>query len=241
MTMENFLKDILQEAENIKNLTASCLNKKNISGEEYRQLYTQVSNLLFYALSLSPKDAEIAAMENRITEKLSAVIDTIIERKIGELRKELTGTVHHAEDEKKDSVQKLSEETKNPESRETPQSKEQKKEGKVLSDVIAEKIPASQSVYDLLSRKTAEKEDLAHIPGQKISDLEKAISLNEKFIFIKELFGGNARQYNEAISAINSMKSMEEALSYIQLHYNWWDKEDSTVRAFLELVQRRFL
>jgi hypothetical protein len=76
-----------------------------------------------------------------------------------------------------------------------------------------------------------------------IADLKKAISLNQKFLFINELFDKKDTVYHEAISEINTFNSYDEAWNYLELNCGAsdWNLEDHTVEQFLELIERRFL
>ncbi|MDZ7742619.1 MAG: hypothetical protein U5Q03_12925 [Bacteroidota bacterium] len=76
----------------------------------------------------------------------------------------------------------------------------------------------------------------------KIKDLKDAIGINEKFLFINDLFDGNMQDYNNAIENINSMGTMEQADSVINKlkeKYNWKVKPDA-VNHFMSYVERRF-
>ncbi|MDR1199845.1 MAG: hypothetical protein LBK94_12690 [Prevotellaceae bacterium] len=73
-----------------------------------------------------------------------------------------------------------------------------------------------------------------------IKDLSKGIGLNDKFLFAKELFGGNAQQFVNAVTEINAMNSISDALEYIKCNFSW--QEDSpVVKHFITLVRRRFM
>lgn len=78
---------------------------------------------------------------------------------------------------------------------------------------------------------------------QKISNIAKSISLNQKFIFIKELFDGNLDNYEKALSKLDSLSSWEEANTYIEEEiapeFNWDISKDS-VADFNGIVERRF-
>lgn len=55
----------------------------------------------------------------------------------------------------------------------------------------------------------------AKITKKKTSDLKSIIGINEKFLFINELFNGNMQEYNEAVNLLNSFTNHEEASNYI--------------------------
>jgi len=76
----------------------------------------------------------------------------------------------------------------------------------------------------------------------KIVDLRTTIGINDKFLFINELFEGNMRIYDEAIQKLNTGSTMAQAdllLLDLKIVYNW-DSESPTVKKFVELVRRKF-
>lgn len=78
----------------------------------------------------------------------------------------------------------------------------------------------------------------------KIEDLRKAIALNQKFLFINDLFEGEKAIYEETIDKLNTLNSMEEASDYLKTEiedkYNW-KEETEAVEQFVGLLQRKFL
>ncbi|WP_343523691.1 hypothetical protein [Pedobacter sp.] len=103
--------------------------------------------------------------------------------------------------------------------------------------------PAPQpapSLNDLLAKTNGKSEQPVKAP---IADLKQAISLNEKLLFIKDLFGGYNLAYSEVIDIINKMSSFEAADTYLQNNYaakNNWANKQATVDQFYELLNRRF-
>lgn len=78
-----------------------------------------------------------------------------------------------------------------------------------------------------------------------ISNLKEAIGVNEKFLFINELFGGNIEDYRDAIARLNEMETMKAAFDYLnQLGREYaWDGTRSvvTIEKLANLVQRRHM
>jgi len=76
----------------------------------------------------------------------------------------------------------------------------------------------------------------------KINDLRTTIGINDKFLFINELFEGNMRIYDEAVQKLNASTTMAQAdllLLDLKIVYDW-DSESPTVKKFVELVRRKF-
>ena len=70
-------------------------------------------------------------------------------------------------------------------------------------------------------------------------DIRKAISVNDRFRFQRELFAGSASAMNTAIEHIEMMSSYgnAELYFYSQLH---WDRENEVVKDFMNLVRNHF-
>lgn len=79
--------------------------------------------------------------------------------------------------------------------------------------------------------------------GAVIADLKAAINLNDKLLYIKDLFNGYNLAYAEAIDIANKMPNFDAADNFFQKNYavknNWADKQ-ATVDKFYLLLNRRF-
>lgn len=76
-----------------------------------------------------------------------------------------------------------------------------------------------------------------------IRDLRKAIGVNDRFLFINELFRGDEVTYERSIKTINSFTIFAEAEYWIQRELkvkNGWDSSNEMVAQFFQLVKRRF-
>ncbi len=77
-----------------------------------------------------------------------------------------------------------------------------------------------------------------------IAKLKAAITINQKFKFIAELFQGDAEAFGRSIEKLDASHSFIEADDYIQnsLRDRYeWEMKSPTVKTFLSLVERRFL
>ncbi len=110
-------------------------------------------------------------------------------------------------------------------------------------EIIAEKLGSqTKMLHDVLSE-TANSghKDLSSIhQSRPIKNIEEAIGINEKFLFIKELFSGNAEAYREAIDYLNRAADFNTAYQYIEHHFEW-DMESDAAQKLLDLVRRRHI
>jgi len=76
-----------------------------------------------------------------------------------------------------------------------------------------------------------------------IRDLKKAIGLNDRFLFVNELFRGDENMYERSLKTINGFNIYPEAEYWIQRELKVklsWPDNSETVKLFDQLVKRRF-
>jgi hypothetical protein len=73
--------------------------------------------------------------------------------------------------------------------------------------------------------------------------LREAISINQRFSFINELFGGENMDYHAAIQHLDSLPTADRARAYVSedlsQRYDWSRKEEH-VNKLLKLIERKF-
>jgi len=114
--------------------------------------------------------------------------------------------------------------------------------------VAAEKTvsePAA-SISSASSHATTLEQSLPHsislnevIQKKFLADFRKAFSLNDRFRFRRELFGGDEGRMNEAISDLNELQSFEESITYLDKQLKW-NVVDEAVADFIKLLEKRF-
>lgn len=77
------------------------------------------------------------------------------------------------------------------------------------------------------------------VPLGAVDDLKKAISLGDRFLFVKELFANQGEKLQIAIDELNRLHSLEEANAYIAKHYKW-NTESKAYELFQNALKRRF-
>jgi hypothetical protein len=76
-----------------------------------------------------------------------------------------------------------------------------------------------------------------------VRDLKKAIGVNDRFVFVNELFRGDEVMYERSIKTINSFHILQEAEFWMERELKLklaWDESKDVVRHFCQLVRRRF-
>ena len=75
---------------------------------------------------------------------------------------------------------------------------------------------------------------------KNFSDFRKAFSLNDRFRFRRELFGGDEARMNKVINDLNDLHSYEDSVTYLNNELKW-NIEDEAVADFIKLLEKRFL
>jgi hypothetical protein len=112
----------------------------------------------------------------------------------------------------------------------------------------AEPEPAEEdkplSLNQRIAAQLKEKQAAADQPvDAPITDIKAAINLNDKMLFIKELFHGYPLAYSEAIEIVNRFKSFEEADRFLKANYvikNNWEAKKEVSDKFYTLLRRRY-
>ena len=73
-----------------------------------------------------------------------------------------------------------------------------------------------------------------------ITDLKKAIGLNDRFRLKHDLFDNNETLLFETIDALNSLSCMADADAYLKERFAW-NADDATVVYFYEILERKFV
>ncbi|MBQ6978440.1 MAG: hypothetical protein IJQ18_07390 [Paludibacteraceae bacterium] len=79
----------------------------------------------------------------------------------------------------------------------------------------------------------------AAVYGKPVDDIRQAISLGDRFLYQRELFGQNAELMQRTLTEINELQSFDEAMSYINSRFQW-DTESNSYQQFVVSLHRRF-
>jgi hypothetical protein len=108
-------------------------------------------------------------------------------------------------------------------------------------DEEAEIVTRNQKISSLQGDKASKSEQLGIKP---ISDIKLAITLNDKLLYVKDLFNGYNLAYSEAIEILNRFNTFEEAQRFLKTNYvtkNNWESKQATADKFYALLKRRYV
>ena len=93
-----------------------------------------------------------------------------------------------------------------------------------------------QAVIDSMTDRQAWRTDM---PGTPVKDIRSAISLNDRILFINMLFGQDPMAFQDALTKINQMTSLDEVVDFVVTGRPEWDLESETVYRFMMAVRRK--
>jgi len=76
-----------------------------------------------------------------------------------------------------------------------------------------------------------------------VRDLRKAIGINDRYVFINQLFRGDEVMYERSLKTINGFRILPEAEYWMERELKvklGWDENREATRQFYQLVKRRF-
>lgn len=109
------------------------------------------------------------------------------------------------------------------------------------SSVLGETLQMNQRLINESLNNAIQKTDISQwLSSKPLSSIESAIGINDKFLFIRELFNNNPDAFSSTVKKIDACSGLNEALEYLQTQVSW-DFESETAQKFLVLVRRRFI
>ena len=94
------------------------------------------------------------------------------------------------------------------------------------------------TIVDHLSIKSKSLNDIQPI-NHTILDAKRSISLNDRFLFQRELFDNNREAMNDMLVKLQTFSSYETTKSYLEVNTDW-DFTDETVDKFMQMLKDSF-
>lgn len=106
--------------------------------------------------------------------------------------------------------------------------------GTVLGEVINHDV---QTLADTLARPHDVASELRR--SEPVTDLRKALGLNDRFLLIRDLFGGDGEACERALDTLNGFEDLDDCMIFIAEHYAWNPNSDGA-KLLMELLERKF-
>lgn len=105
---------------------------------------------------------------------------------------------------------------------------------------LADKFQDKQKSLNETIANQARRSDMGtKLQNKPITDLAKAIGINDKFLFTNELFDGDSALYAETVNRLNEMDDLNEAIIYLQDNFSWSATSEAASK-FIDLLRRKF-
>lgn len=96
-----------------------------------------------------------------------------------------------------------------------------------------------ESIIDFISKQTRTEDFASRLQQKPIADINEAIGLGEKLLYINELFDKNPTKYADSVKEMNGFTRLDDAMAYINSNFSWNTEKETTI-SFLEIVKRKF-
>ena len=129
---------------------------------------------------------------------------------------------------------------------EDPASVPDESDGEIVSDQpenVSEDHDESSTINEAIAPPADNTSIGDKLEKDVVNDLQSAIGLNERFLFINELFDGDGAAYQTAFDQLNSFADLPEALNYIRTELSdkyTWDQEQESTISFYSLIEKRY-
>ena len=178
--------------------------------------------------------AEIAALSGRIDQLEKQLLDTqalAAEPQVEEPQEHTEPQQEQAEPQAEEPQQQ----TERLQEQEQQQSEQQAEEPEIALDLDIEIDNQGRSqLPDLHSFQW-----MNDMPGGEVANMISGISLNDRVLFINTLFREDPSLFQSTISALNGMKSLEDAIAWLVARFPEWNLNSEVVYRFMMAARRK--
>ena len=105
--------------------------------------------------------------------------------------------------------------------------------------ILADKFSASDTIGEKATSVRQDEAITSALHSKPINDIGAAIGINDKFYFIRELFSGDTRAYQDTIKRLNSSVSLGEAMKILDEN-TVMGSDPAAQSSFVDVVRRKF-
>ncbi len=232
MVYKNTLDAILENVKEISSMVSGFANYDEIPALDMDLALEKVRNL--YDILLMLKHSHIKE-DSIITDRVSGSETTSIKADTPGTINDAPGT--EAESDIRDGSESIVHEESSEPDLSSEKAVKTDNKGKIISDRFKSQ---SASVHDSFLHSQKYDDLSTKLKAKPITNIADAIGINDKFIFIKELFGGNENKYIKTIEVLNNATNFNDAYNYIVGNFNW-DMDSSLVQILLDLIRRKLI
>lgn len=104
---------------------------------------------------------------------------------------------------------------------------------------VIESVAETKPVVAVIDSMTDRQAWRTDMPGSPVRDIRSAISLNDRILFINGLFAQDPMAFQETLTRINQMDTLDEVVAYLVAARPDWDLESEIVYRFMMAVRRK--
>ena len=258
MDNKSLVEIIIKDAQEIQELAKEFRNRDKIQGVYLELALSKVKNLYLEVQMLNSSNDDLSFLKKQDSQqpnvKEGKTVEQMMQKKLpvekhteqpvtkSEAKPAAKKVIH--QEKNVPTAKKIESPKSKPETQPEPKQERIKKQPQIQpvqnSTILADKFKDdTKSLNETLSKQVKKKSLASQFEYKAISDIRKAVNINSKIMFIKELFGGNANQYNQAVDQLNNFTNLDEAMEYIATNMEY-DSENKVFIDFLEVVYRRY-
>lgn len=106
--------------------------------------------------------------------------------------------------------------------------------------VIGEKFSVSGKFMNESLQQNRRKDISSLMQNKPLVNIESAIGINDKFLFVRDLFNGDMQLYLKTLERLNKAQDFNEAFGIVNDEFEW-DMDGYPAQKLLELVRRKFI
>ena len=112
---------------------------------------------------------------------------------------------------------------------EAPKEQQEVEQPKRIGDILGSKTTLADQMI---------KDDAPTTPFNRITDIRKAMGLNDRFLMIRDLFAGDADRFEATIDTINEFDDLDECMIYIVENFKW-NPDSEGAKLLVSLIERK--
>lgn len=112
---------------------------------------------------------------------------------------------------------------------EAPKETQVEEQPKRIGDILGSKTTLADQMI---------KDDAPTTPFNRITDIRKAMGLNDRFLMIRDLFAGDADRFDATIDTLNEFEDLDECMIYIVENFKW-NPDSEGAKLLVSLIERK--
>lgn len=104
--------------------------------------------------------------------------------------------------------------------------------------VFADTIKAGETLADIYARNNQQEDVAAKLKNGSVASIRGSIGINDKFLLVRDLFGGDQEWYDKTIRELDECADLDDAMLYIHDNFNWNPDSDGA-KLLVDLLSRK--